>query len=150
MVYRLAFSYIGNRFDADDITQDVFLRFYNKKIFTDNEHKKAFLIRATINASKNILKSSWNKKRIDLTEFNNALSYNENFNEDEEELRSYIIRIKPKYRAVIYFYYYEGYSTAQTAKILKLSESSVKTQLYRARIQLKEIITGERKGIVHE
>lgn len=150
MVYRLAFNYTGNRFDADDITQEVFIKLYNKRNFTEMEHKKAFLIRATINASKNMLKSLWRKKRTDFTELDNTLSYRESFNEDEEELRGYLMLLKPKYRTVIYFYYYEGYSAAETAKILKLSEANVKTQLHRARSQLKTIITDERNGFIHE
>lgn len=151
MVYRLAFSYTGSRFDADDITQDVFLRLYNiKKGFADNEHKKAFLIRVTINISKNVLKSSWRKKYADFSEHDSKLSYSEKFGEDEEALRNCIMKLKPKYRAVIYFYYYEGYSAAQTANILKLSDGNVKTQLHRARTMLKHIITEEWKGITNE
>jgi len=143
VVYRLAFGCTGSRFDAEDITQEVFLKLYqHKKSFNDEEHKKAFLLRVTINLCKNLQKSAWLKKRADLDE---SLSYNGRFNENESVLRDYILGLKPNYRAVIFLFYYEGYSAAETAKLLKISESAVTTRLSRARNLLKTQLINDRE-----
>jgi RNA polymerase sigma-70 factor (ECF subfamily) len=135
MVYRLAFSCLGNSFDADDISQEVFLRMYGyKKQFADEEHKKAFLIRITVNLCKNLQKTAWMRKRVELDE--NIPADNHSY-ESESLLQSYVLKLKPNYRAVIYLFYYEGYCVAEIAKILKISETSVTTRLSRARNQLK-------------
>lgn len=143
-VYRLAFGCMGNRFDAEDITQEAFLRFYtSREFFNGAEHEKAFLIRVTINLCKNLHKSAWFRKRAP---FDETLPISGGINEDESILREYILRLKPAYRAVIFLYYYEGYSVAETAKILKISEGSVKMRLNRARGQLKTSLIKDKEA----
>ena len=67
MVYRLAYFYTNSKYDADDIYQDVFLKYLqNKKQFENEEHKKAWLIRVTINCCKKLWLSSWKRKIIPL------------------------------------------------------------------------------------
>jgi len=144
-IYRLAFGCTGNRFDADDVAQETFLKLYEcKKDFKDAEHKKAFLIRVAINLCKNLKKSSWHKNRAELDEDSPASGC---FNESERVLREYIMRLKPAYRAVIYLYYYEGYSAAEVAKILKITETAVTTRLDRARGQLKTLLINDEEVI---
>jgi RNA polymerase sigma-70 factor (ECF subfamily) len=146
MVFRLAFGCTGSRFDADDVTQEVFLKlFRQEKPFNDAEHKKAFLIRVTINLCKNLQKSAWRRKRGELGE--NA-SYYSNFGDDESVLREYVLGLKPNYRAVIFLFYYEGYSVAETARLLKISESAVTTRLNRARSILKTQLTNDREVFI--
>jgi RNA polymerase sigma-70 factor (ECF subfamily) len=141
MVYRLAFGCTGSRFDADDVTQEVFLKLYQyKKTFENGEHKKAFLLRVTINLCKNLQKSAWFKRRGELDE---NTPYRDAYNENERVLRDYVLGLKPKYRAVIFLFYYERYSVSETAKILKISESAVTTRLNRARSQLKTQLTSD-------
>lgn len=61
---KIAFTYTKNIYDAEDIVQNTFLKLYEKQIeFDTNEHLKAWLIRCTINSSKDFLKSLWNKSR---------------------------------------------------------------------------------------
>ena len=145
MVYRLAFGCTGSGFDADDIAQEVFLRLYNyKKPFTDDEHKKAFLLRVTVNLCKNLQKSAWVKKRAELDE---NMPYCGSFSRTESVLREYILQLNPKYRAVIYLFYYEGFSAAETAKILKITQTAVTTRLNRARNQLKEQLSDNKEEI---
>ena len=63
MVYRLAYARTKNRYDADDVMQEVFLRYIRSgKEFADEEHRRAWLIRATINCSKTLLSSAWFRK----------------------------------------------------------------------------------------
>jgi len=140
MVYRFAYGCTGNRFDADDVTQDTFIRLYQyKKLFSSDEHKKAFLLRVTANLCNDMRKSAWFRKCIDLDE---NIPANESpecgiSKDDENILQDYILKLKQKYRAVIFLHYYEDYTTAEIAKILKIPESTVTTRLSRARSQLK-------------
>jgi RNA polymerase sigma-70 factor (ECF subfamily) len=144
-IYRLAFGCTGNRFDADDVTQEAFLKLYEyKKDFNDEEHKKAFLIRVTINLCKNLKKSTWHKNRSELDE---DMPSSHGYNESERVLREYVMRLKPGYRAVIYLFYYEGYSAAEVGRILKISETAVTTRLDRARGQLKTLLINDEEVI---
>jgi len=147
-IYRLAFSCMGNRFDAEDVVQDTFLRlFQQKKNFSDEEHKKAFLIRVAINRCKDMHKSAWFKKRVELDDCIPADDY---LNKSENILRDYIIRLKPRYRAVIFLFYYEEYSVAEIAGILKMSETAVTTRLSRARKQLKIELINNKEELIYE
>jgi len=148
MVYRLAFGCMGNRFDADDITQEVFIKLCkNKKLFNNEEHKKAFLLRVTVNLCKNLQKSAWLRKRSDLDENIPAADC---FRDSENILGEYILKLKKNYRAIIHLYYYEGYSVTETAKILKISESSVTTRLNRARTQLKTQLLNDKEVLCYD
>jgi len=137
-VFRVALGYVKNVHDADDVTQNVFMKLYNyNKDFKDDEAQRAWLIRVTVNQSKDLLKSAWKKNRSDLDESIAAPVY------DEFGIHDYVKNLKPKYRTVIYLHYYEGYSTKEIALILKIPQSTVTTHLNRARKQLKENITKE-------
>ena len=138
-VFRVALGYVKNVHDADDIAQNVFLKLYSKSDgFDSQEVLKAWLIRVAINESKNLLKSSWLKKREALDESLVATTGSEDLS-----LHEYIRKLKPKYRTAVYLFYFEGYSANEVAKILKLPPSTVSTHLHRAREQLKEMIVKE-------
>ncbi|MBQ8568166.1 MAG: sigma-70 family RNA polymerase sigma factor [Oscillospiraceae bacterium] len=135
MVFRLAYSYVRNRTDAEDITQEVFFRLYNSsESFSADENAKAWLIRVTVNTSKNHLSSAWVRRKITLTE-DIPLK-----NERDYELLDALNRLNVNYRTVIYLHYYEGYSVAEISDILKISESNVKARLKRGRDKLKSIL----------
>ncbi len=137
MVYRLAFARVKNKYDADDILQDVFLRFikYKQKV-NNEEHAKALLIKITINCSKSLLSSSWFKRTEPLSE-------NLGASDDSLETLDAVLRLPQKYRTVIHLHYYCGYSIDEIAKILSAKPSTVKSQLYRAREKLKPMLKGE-------
>jgi len=138
MVYRLAFFYTNSKYDADDIYQDVFLKYLqNKKQFKNEEHKKAWLIKVTINSCKKLWLSSW-KRKTDL------LSEEIKF-ETEEDIGLYneIKKLPKKYRVVIHLFYYEQYSIKEIGLILKQKESTIRTWLTRARKLLKNQIKEE-------
>lgn len=137
-VYRLALSQTKNKSDAEDITQDVFLRFVqNSKPFSSFEHIKAWLIRVTINRCHSLFTSSWHKK----TE---ALSEEIPFDSPEKSDVYYaVLELPQKYRTVIHLFYYEDMSVAEIGKVLKRNESTIKSQLHRARELLKSKLKGE-------
>ena len=137
MVYRIALTRCGIVENAEDVFQDVFIK-YSQKMpkFESEEHRKAWLIRVNINLTKNINNSAWNKRIVTLDE-------NIEFETKEQEDIFFIVCSLPKdYKTVIYLSYYEGYKVKEIAEILKKSEGTIKTWLFRARLMLKEKIEG--------
>lgn len=137
-VYRLAFSQTRNKNDADDIYQEVFLRYIkHKPVFENNEHEKAWFIRVTLNCGKTHLKSFRNPKFEEL---------DESFEAEEvsrEDLSFALDKLPKKYRAVIHLFYYEDMSVNDIAKALDLKKGNVRMLLTRARRKLKEILEKE-------
>jgi RNA polymerase sigma-70 factor (ECF subfamily) len=142
MVFRIAYSYAKCTYDAEDITQDVFLKLYKCNIdFAADENIKAWLIRVAINQAKSLLRSSWKIRRCDLDDNSEIMAAA--LPDNGYELYEYVNNLKPKYRTIIYLYYYEKYSVNEIADILKVRQSTVTTQLGRARKQLKEMLLAE-------
>ena len=113
MVYRLAVARVKNKYDADDILQEVFLRFIKVKDKVENdEHLKALLIRITINCSKSLLMSSWFKRTESLSESFGVL-------DEYSDTLDAVLRLPKKYRTVIHLHYYMGYSVNEISSILK-------------------------------
>lgn len=104
--------------------------------FNDDEHAKAWLLRVTINLSKNMLKASWRKNKSETEE---AL-YQEN---QSDEVLFCVMKLEENYRTVIHLYYYEGYSIKEIASILKLPSATVGTRLKRGRAKLKKMLEGD-------
>lgn len=137
MVYRIALTRCGTVENAEDIFQDVFMKYSEKKPkFENSEHEKAWFIRVTINLTKNLKQSSWNKRVVNLDE-------NMNFEKKEEQdIFSTVCELPQNYRTVIYLLYYEGYKVKEISELMKKSEGTIKTWLFRAREILKEKIEG--------
>lgn len=138
-VYRLAFACVKNKADADDVFQEVFLRYFKQpREFESEEHRKAWLLRVTLNCSRKLLRSAWFRRTSPLDE--EAAVFDR---PDESGLSQALARLKPKYRSVVHLFYYEDYSIKQIAELQALTESNVRTLLTRARAQLKELLKGE-------
>ncbi|MFI3116135.1 MAG: sigma-70 family RNA polymerase sigma factor [Clostridia bacterium] len=138
MVYKLAFAKSGSKFDADDIFQEVFIRYIKKKpVFESENHRKAWLIRVTINCSITLLKNPFRKNTQKLDE---QLEFR-----DKEILDLYneLQNLPQKYRDVIHLFYYEQFSIQEISSILKRKPSTIRTQLTRARDMLKQFISEE-------
>lgn len=133
MLYRITFSYLGNKHDSEDILQEVFIKlYYSAPEFASYEDEKRWLIRITINLCKDHLKSFWNRNRISLEDIEAYTTTTD----DKEDLLE-ILKLKSKYKIVIHLYYMEGYRISEIAKILQISESAVKMRLKRGRELLK-------------
>lgn len=138
MVYRLALVRTGNSWDADEVFQEVFLRYFRKKpVFTDENHRKAWLLKVTVNCSKKLQLSLWQKRFVRLDE---SIPFTE---KEDINLFTYICRLPQKYRDVIHLFYYEDMSCDEIAQLLGRKPSTVRTQLTRARAILKEILQEE-------
>lgn len=138
MVYRLAFARTGTKHDTDDIFQEVFLRYVKKNpVFVDEEHRKAWFIRVTINCPNSFWSSLWNKKTQEL---NDEILF-----ETKESINLYseLQQLPPKYREVIHLFYYENMSLEEISIVLNRKNSTVRTQLTRARAMLKSFMKEE-------
>jgi len=144
MVYRLAFSLTKSKADADDVYQEVFLRYIRKNTeFESEEHRKAWLIRVTINCSNNFWSSAWKKKTIPLSDTDQLVGVVSFEIQEETTLYNELTKLPKKYRNVIHLFYYEDMSTDQISKILDIKPATVRTQLTRARAMLKVTLKGE-------
>lgn len=137
MVYRIALTRTGCVENAEDIFQDVFVKFSEKNPkFENEEHEKAWFIRVTINMTKNLNNSSWNKKIVTLDE---SIVFE---TKEENDVFSVVCQLPQNYKTVIYLSYYEGYKVKEIASLMKTREGTVKTWLFRAREILKEKLEG--------
>lgn len=138
MIFRLAFARTKNSHDAHDILQEVFLRYIkSNKDFINEEHKKAWLIKTTINCSKTLLSSAWFRKTTGLDD-----NITQELKEKSEVYYA-VLKLPKKYRTVIHLFYYEDMSITEIANLLNIKESTIKSQLHRARKKLKEILKEE-------
>jgi RNA polymerase sigma factor (sigma-70 family) len=138
MVLRLALTYLKNITDAQDICQTVFIKIFEQnKTFVDSEHEKAWIIRVTINACKDIMRSPWKKRFFSMGEV--ALPIKDQGN---KEVVSMVLGLPTKYRSVLYLHYFENYSTSEIAGLLNRNEATIRTQVKRARELLKAKMTG--------
>lgn len=139
MVYRLALARCASIENAEDIFQEVFLKFSEKlPKFNSEEHEKAWLIRVTINLTKNLNKSSWVRNTVELDE--NFVGEAET--KDENEVFDKVMNLPQEYRTVIYLFYYEGYKVKEISEMMNKTEGTIKTWLFRAREQLKNELEG--------
>ena len=135
-IYAIGFNYFGDPTDADDIVQETFYKLSKSNTAFENEdHIRNWLNRVAVNECKRTSMSFWRKRRKPLDDYIDSLVFE---SEDEGDLFSEVMKLKPKYRQVIHLFYYEGYSTDEISRLLKISRSAVTTRLARARKQLKE------------
>ena len=135
-VLRLAYSYVHNMSDAEDILQDTLIQYMKAApSFENDEHEKAWILRVAANISKNKIKYNNYRETDELME--------ELVAEDEEDLSfvwDAVKQLPEKYREVIHLFYEEGYSTAEIAKVLDRKEATVRSDLLRGREKLKTIL----------
>ena len=137
MIYRIAFHYVKNKPDADDILQDIWLLLITKDIPDDDEHLKRWLIRSTINKCKMHHRSFWQRNTEGLENHYGALKKQE-IAPDEYGIMDKIRRLHADQRNVIYLYYYEGYKAEEIAGLLSKTTVAVNLILSRARKQIRE------------
>lgn len=139
-VYRAAYQYCGNKSDAEDVTQNTFIKLLQvKKEFKDEDYLKRWLLRVAMNEAKSISRSFWKNRIICLEETEREPAYEFHSNE-QSDLYEAVMHLPAKYRIIVHLYYFEDYSTKEIAKILNIKETTVQTQLMRARGKLKELL----------
>ncbi len=135
-VLRLAYSYVHNMSDAEDILQDTLIQYMKAApSFDGEEHEKAWILRVAANISKNKIKYNKYRETDELME--------ELVAEDEEDLSfvwDAVKQLPDKYREVIHLFYQEGLTTSEIAKVLDRKEATVRSDLLRGREKLKTIL----------
>lgn len=145
LLTRIAYSYTLDIFDAEDVVQEVFIKFYRAhKTFNNCNGEKYWLIRVTINQSLDCIKKRKNNKVLLDEEYINNLPDPSDADEKNEEIYECVCSLKDSYKTIIILYFYDNYSIKEIANILKVSESNVTTRLSRAKKKLKEIIIERR------
>lgn len=145
MVYRIALHDCRNHADAQDVMQNVFFRLYRYNPFLEGEeHLRRWLIQVTVRESRRLFAKPFRKKEELLNEIHPGLCRTgegmsvTGENEEAEQVLADVLMLPRKYRIVIYLFYYEEYTVKEIAGILKKKESTVQTELWRARKKLKE------------
>ena len=143
-VFRLAYSYLGARADAEDVCQSVFLKLAEGKTALLPGREKAWLLTCAANACKSQLRSFW---RRNVGELDESLPFRD---ETDREVWDAVMALPPKYRAVIHLYYWEGYDQGEIGDILKISRTAVQTRMARARAMLKKELSDDEQLLAHD
>ena len=134
LLYRTAYLYVGNSADAEDILQEVFMKYLSGKYrFKNADHERAWFIRVTQNKALDFLKRK-GRKNVSLDEINEPAYEKDTYSADV--LRQ-VMALPEKYKSAVMLYYYDGCSVEEIAAILKISKSAVKMRLKRSREILK-------------
>jgi RNA polymerase sigma-70 factor (ECF subfamily) len=141
MVYKIAYRYMGNPTDADDVFSETFLTYFKKeRSFQEEEHRKAWLIRVTVNCCNSHFVAPW-RKNVDcmddytlsqIPDEDNAIERSE-----DTDVYAQILRLPQSMREVIILFYYENMPIKEIAQTLGESEANIKKRLSRARQKLK-------------
>lgn len=135
MVYRLCYSYLGTAADAEDASQSVFMKLVNKpRSFESEEHEKAWLIACTSNYCKDVLKSAHRNRVVALPPDASARM---GVCDDIDDTIDAVLNLPEAYKDCVYLYYYEGYKTAEIARMLNQPASTVRNRLRDARTMLR-------------
>nr|WP_297279441.1 sigma-70 family RNA polymerase sigma factor [uncultured Butyricicoccus sp.] len=144
-ILRLCMTYSLSRADAQDICQTVFCRLLRADMTFDTpEVERAYVIRCTINACKDLLKSAWWRRHATLHEASHLAA--PIVPEPDDTLYNAVQALPLRYREPVYLFYYEGYDTNEIAQLLHISPATVRKRLCRAREKLKQ----ELEGYCHE
>ena len=141
-LYRIAFSDTKDEKVAEEVVQDVFWKYYQTQQYDGRASVKTYLTKMTINRSYDYLRSWKNKKALLIETFTNAKGADTEAIQKEErgEITAAVLKLPVKYREVLLLYYYEDLQVAEIAELCKLSVSTVKTRLQRARTKLKPLL----------
>lgn len=148
---RVAYYYTKELQTAEDLVQDVFIKFYHKQsALKDINDFSAYLTRMTINRCKDYLKS-WHVRKVQFQQKWIEQVQKEEFDrfvqQDEEQIiGEAIMRLPLKHREALVYYYFEEMTIPSIAQLLQIPQSTVKTRLVRGR----ELLKAELKGIEWE
>lgn len=143
-IIRLSYTYVKNTYDAEDIAQDVLLSLIKRsKPFESEEYERAWILRTTINKSKNHVASSRIKRTVSIEDTHDMPSDDTDpAAAEESEVMEAVLSLPEKYRTPIHLFYYGGYSINEIAEIIRKKPATVGTLLARGRTLLKKMMIG--------
>lgn len=137
-VYRICYIFMQNSADAEDCTEDTFVKaITSKQVFNDEHHERAWLTVTAKNICRDKLKNWWNKKTEPLEAYEETLPAKET---PSDSVLEAVMALPDKYKDIVFLYYYEGYQTDEIARMLRRPHSTVRNQLRDARGKLKNIL----------
>ncbi len=140
-VRRLCLIHLKNDADTEDIFQTVFLKYVLSSVsFQDDEHEKAWFIRVTINACRDLLKSFFRSHTVSLEE---VMEQPAQLSPDHRDVLDAVLSLPPKYREVVYLHYFEDYTAPQISRVLHKNVNTVYTLLTRSKQMLRERLGGD-------
>ncbi|MCI8622429.1 MAG: sigma-70 family RNA polymerase sigma factor [Provencibacterium sp.] len=140
-IRRLCMLHLKNYADTEDIFQTVFLKYVLSSVsFESVEHEKAWLIRVTINACKDLLKSFFHSHTVS---FDDIIEQPAELPPDYREVLEAVFSLPPKYRDVVYLHYFEDYTAPQISRILGKNVNTIYTFLTRSKQMLREKLGGD-------
>jgi len=140
-VRRLCMIHLKNEADTEDIFQTVFLKYVLSSVsFESEEHEKAWLIRVTINACKDLIRSFFRSHTVSLDEVMEQPSL---LPPDNREVLEAVLSLPKKYKDVVYLHYYEGYTAPQISRIIGKNVNTIYTLLTRSKQMLREKLGGD-------
>ena len=131
MIYRIALNWFGNPYDAEDVTQEVMLRLWQRAPDLPEADLRYWLVRVTINRCKDLTRALKRRPVMSLEELSPLATA------EQVSLLPEVLLLPRKYRVPLYLYYYEGYSVKELAKLLQTNPSTIQTRLSRGRDRLK-------------
>lgn len=136
-IYRIAYSRLQNVHDAEDITQEVLLKYIRAdKTFRDEEHRRMWIIRVTVNAAHSLHRSAWRRHTTFLEEAESLPAQGQ----ESLGIREALKELPEKYRIPLHLFYFEDMSVREIASVLRCPEGTVKSLLSRGRDRLKKLL----------
>ena len=140
MVRRLCLIHVKNQADSEDVFQTVFVKYVlSSAVFENDEHEKAWFIRVTINACRDLLRSFFRSRTVPLEELIDLPA--EEF--DTKEVLGAVLELPEKYRDVVYLHYFEGYTASEIGQLMKKNVNTVYSLLTRSKKLLREKLGGD-------
>lgn len=141
MVRRLCLIHLKNQADSEDVFQTVFLKYVlSSAVFKDGEHEKAWFIRVTLNACRDLLRSFFRSRTVPLEEL---VELPDQAPPDTGEVLEAVLSLPEKYRDVVYLHYIEGYTAPEIGRFLKKNVNTVYSLLTRSKELLRERLGGD-------
>ena len=143
-VRRLCVVHLKSYADTEDVFQTVFVRYARRdEPFESPEHERAWFVRVTINACRDLLRSPFRRRTVPLDEVLEVVDPSSEGGSEAREVLVAVLALPQKYRDVVYLHYYEGYSAPEIARLLGRNVNTVYTNLTRARERLRDALGGE-------
>jgi len=144
-VLRVSYFYLGDRHQAEDVCQDVFVRLLTKGPEIQQGHEKAWLLKVALNRCRDHWRAAW-VKRVVLGSPFESIPAGDAIAEytEKNELMEMVHMLSPAFKEVVLLHYYQGYGIAEIAAMLTLPEGTISSRLSRARKKLESMLKGEK------